>query len=141
MKATTLKKLLIAANIYKDGRFLKDAVVTTKTLHGFTKEMTSLLVEYTRVFPRSLREDYVRKPVLQLNVILGMMGLKVKKVGRSQSDNQSEIFYRLDIQTFEGQKNLSHERKYGIPFDKKVAQAVNEAHMKYGAYREDILIA
>ena len=94
-KLVLLHLLLSQTPIYKDGHFITDRIFSTDDLGKFVKfiHVHKAAIE-CQLCP--VRMDFHKKPVKQLSVLLGLIGLITQKAGTDQKDDKKKYLYRID---------------------------------------------
>jgi hypothetical protein len=97
-----LVNLFVAARLYdKDLGFKTDVIVTQATLADFVAVCRKERSGIERLLEISLRRDLSTKATLQLNGLLRLVGLSVKKCGHKKEGDTKIYQYRLAAESLE----------------------------------------
>jgi len=95
-----LDEILETTPIYKNHTFLKDVSFNTNDLLDFIKFVSNRKIKgfQENQFEITVRKDITSKPIQHLNLLLGLVGLKVTLSSNVRNKNKAKTyFYQLSI--------------------------------------------
>ncbi len=93
---TLVATMMVAAGLAKNAGLVATKKVRAEDLDRFKKLLTDNRVMIEEALKAPLRADFAKNPVRQLNVFLGLAGLKLVANKRRQQAGQANIEYQLD---------------------------------------------
>lgn len=109
LKQLMLKALLTQAGLADDATPIKpDAVITSDDLGAFAQFCEENSARLQDLFGMSVRQDVRRKPMMQLGIVLGRMGLSLKTVMEKKVGKKKVYFYSVHPEEW---KNAAHYLK------------------------------
>lgn len=106
LKQLMLKALLTQAGLADDESPIKpDAVITSADLGDFAKFCEENSARLQDLFGMSIRQDVRQKPMMQLGIVLGRMGLSLKSVKEKKVGKKKVYFYSIHPEEW---KNAAH---------------------------------
>lgn len=97
-----LAELLGAAGLLgQEGQIDPTVKIDTRRLGNFVITLEKNKTALERIFEVAPRADSARKPVMQLQRVLKLTGLKLKKTGRDQSGGEDRAVYEIDPESYQ----------------------------------------
>lgn len=101
---------MVAAGLIVSGNFVEERILRAGSLDVFKAWCTQNRVMIEEIIRTSLREDYQKNPIRQLNAFLSIIGLKLKPMDRKRRKGSASILYKID------NNSLTAMRKYASNF-------------------------
>ncbi|MBB1601768.1 plasmid replication protein, CyRepA1 family [Variovorax sp. UMC13] len=95
-KKQLLVEIFTTAGIMRDGAFDPEVEIESSQLRAFSDTVLKQKAQVERYFSVSVRADVGKKPVRQLQDLLGWMGLILPKIRIEQTAKTKRYFYALD---------------------------------------------
>lgn len=106
-----LKTLLTSAGVMdSEGKPVFDQPISLGSLEGFIKVCKKQKATINRMFDIQVRADLSSKPMTQLNILLGMVGLKAVKVGKKKKGAEETNLYHLDRNAWSNMVDIAEQR-------------------------------
>jgi hypothetical protein len=103
---TLVATIMVVAGLVK-GTSLNPAIkIRVEHLDRFKQLLDDNRVMIEDVFKSPLRKDYITNPIRQLNVCLGIVGVKLVPIKKVQQSGRSNVQYKLDISTLKSMNSF-----------------------------------
>jgi hypothetical protein len=104
-------RLIRLTPLWKSGEFGQDAVIDSSHLGAFSEFAAANRSALENLLDLEIRSDVSRKPVQQLNAVLGLMGLRVVKIGTTRSHEQKTYRYGMDRTALRSMLKIKRDRE------------------------------
>jgi hypothetical protein len=93
---TLVATMMAVAGLVKGANLNPTIKIRVEHLDRFKQLLGDNRVMIEDVFKSPLRKDYITNPIRQLNVYLGIVGMKLVPIKKVQQSGRSNIQYKLD---------------------------------------------